>query len=309
MSDFFDRVPETDASAATAFAANRIERRSEHRSADTLSEAKSAPDARFYLFRGNDVLTRGEDPLFTAAEANDFGAEDATVAVLGWADGAPRLAATIAADAPVDESRITLTDLRALAVAGSVSPEHLGALAQGRSLTNWHARHGFCSNCGTPTVSVNGGLRRDCPTCETQHFPRTDPVVIMAVTDGERLLLGRQLRFAEGMYSCLAGFMEPGETIEDAVRRETLEESGIHTGRVRYYASQPWPFPASLMIGCHAEAISTDIKRDETELDDCRWFDRDEVATMVAGTHPQGLKTPFAMAIASHLIRAWADGG
>ena len=308
MSDFFDRVPETDASAATAFAANRIERRSEHRNADTLSEAKGAADARFYLFRGNDVLTRGEDPLFTAAEAMAFGAEDATVAVLGWAEGAPRLAATIDPDGPVDEARITLTDLRALAVAGGVSPEHLGALAQGRSLTNWHARHGFCSNCGTPTVSVNGGLRRDCPTCETQHFPRTDPVVIMAVTDGERLLLGRQMRFAEGMYSCLAGFMEPGETIEDAVRRETLEESGIHTRRVRYYASQPWPFPASLMIGCHAEAISTDIHRDETELDDCRWFDRDEVATMVAGTHPQGLKTPFAMAIASHLIRAWANG-
>jgi NAD+ diphosphatase len=152
-----------------------------------------------------------------------------------------------------------------------------------------------------------GGYRRDCPACGAEHFPRTDPVVIMLAIDGERCLLGRQARFAAGMYSCLAGFVEPGETIEDAVRRETGEEAGIRIGRVGYHSSQPWPFPASLMIGCHAEAITTEVVPDEAELEDCRWFERDEVRTMLAGTHPGGLKTPPPIAIAYRLIRAWAE--
>ena len=132
-----------------------------------------------------------------------------------------------------------------------------------------------------------GGYRRDCPNCGAEHFPRTDPVVIMLAIDGERCLLGRQARFAPGMYSCLAGFVEPGETIEDAVRRETAEEAGITVGRVRYHASQPWPFPSSLMIGCHAEALSRDIVRDDAELEACRWFSRAEVRAMLAG-RPSG---------------------
>jgi NAD+ diphosphatase len=151
-----------------------------------------------------------------------------------------------------------------------------------------------------------GGYRRDCPACGAEHFPRTDPVVIMLAIDGERCLLGRQARFAPAMYSCLAGFVEPGETIEDAVRRETAEEAGIAVGRVRYHASQPWPFPSSLMIGCHAEAISRDIVRDEAELEACRWFGRAEVQAMLAGLHPDGLKCPPDIAIAHHLIKAWA---
>ena len=131
-------------------------------------------------------------------------------------------------------------------------------------------------------------------------------LAIDASSGGEHALLGRSPRFNPGMYSCLAGFMEPGETIEGAVRRETLEESGVRIGRVRYHASQPWPFPSSLMIGCHAEALSTAIHRDEAELEDCRWFSRQEVRSMLAGNHPEGIATPVKMAIASHLIRAWA---
>jgi NAD+ diphosphatase len=121
-------------------------------------------------------------------------------------------------------------------------------------------------------------------------------------------LLRPQTRFPPGMYSCLAGFVEPGETIEDAVRRETHEESGIKVGRVRYHSSQPWPFPSSLMIGCHAEAVSSEVTPDEDELEACRWFDRAEVRSMMAGTHPDGLTTPVPIAIAHHLIRAWAEG-
>ena len=307
---FFDGLPEREASAATGFAGNIIDRRSEHRTADAVPAALGDAAARLYLFRGDKVLVRGADPLFTGAKASAFGAARDRVVLLGWVPEGPRLAATLPETAPIDETRITLTDLRALAIAGEVLAEHLGALAQARSLTNWHARHGFCANCGAATTMANGGYRRDCAVCGTQHFPRTDPVVIMLAIDvgSDRVLLGRQKQFAPGMYSCLAGFLEPGETIEDAVRRETLEESGIRVGRVRYHASQPWPFPSSLMIGCHGEALTTDIRRDEAELEDCRWFSRDEVCAMLAGTHPEGLKAPMRMAIAHHIVRAWAEG-
>ncbi len=154
---------------------------------------------------------------------------------------------------------------------------------------------------------TQGGYRRDCPTCGAQHFPRTDPVVIMAIVDGDRVLLGRQARFVPGMYSCLAGFLEPGETIEDAVRRETWEEAGIRVGRVGYHSSQPWPFPNSLMIGCIGEALTTDVVPDATELEDCRWFTRDEARAMLDGSHPDGVSSPKPLAIAHHLLLAFVE--
>jgi NAD+ diphosphatase len=155
---------------------------------------------------------------------------------------------------------------------------------------------------------VHAGWRRDCAKCKAQHFPRTDPVVIMLATDGERCLLGRSPRFVPSMWSCLAGFVEPGEAIEDAVRRETREEAGIACGRVTYFASQPWPFPTSLMIGCHAEALNREIVVDREELEDARWFSKTEVADMLMRKHPEGLTTPPPVAIAHHLIRAWVEG-
>jgi NAD+ diphosphatase len=156
---------------------------------------------------------------------------------------------------------------------------------------------------------VEAGWRRDCPACKVQHFPRTDPVAIMLPVDGERCLLGRSHRFAPGMWSCLAGFIEPGEAIEDAVRREVREESGIVCGRVTYFASQPWPFPSSLMIGCHAEALTREIKIDPGELADARWFDREQVALMLLRRHPDGFTATVPIAIAYHIIRAWVEDG
>jgi NAD+ diphosphatase len=151
-----------------------------------------------------------------------------------------------------------------------------------------------------------GGASRVCTLCATESFPRVDPVVIMLAVDGERCLMGRQPRFEPGRYSALAGFLEPGETIEEAVTREIKEEAGITVERVRYHSSQVWPFPSSLMIGCHAEAISTEVVRDAAELEDCRWFEREEVRLMLDGSHPDGLSVPPPMAIAWSLIAAFA---
>jgi len=310
MAGIFDSLAEPEPSAATAFAGNTIDRRSEQRTDASTPAAIADPAARYYLFRGDKALLRAEDdPLFTAAEAAAFGAaEDATV-LLGWIPEGPRLAAAIPETAAEDAAGLAVSDLRSLAIAGTMPAGHLGALAQARSLVGWHQRHRFCAVCGTETKMAAGGYRRECPACGAEHFPRTDPVVIMLAVHpgGDEVLLARQKHFAPGMYSCLAGFLEPGETMEAAVRRETLEESAIAIGRVRYHASQPWPFPSSLMIGCYAEALSTEIRRDETELEACRWFPRDEVVAMLAGTHGDQLKAPMPMAIAHHLIRAWAE--
>ncbi len=197
-----------------------------------------------------------------------------------------------------------LRDLRGLALEDALPAHLIGLLAQARSLVNWHERHGFCANCGVPTEVRDGGYRRHCPACGLDHFPRTDPVVIMVVTHRGRILLGRQDSWAPGMYSALAGFMEPGETIEDAARREIYEEAGIRVGAIRYIASQPWPFPSSLMIGLVGEAIDDTITIDAREIEEARWFPFDEARMMAERTHPDGLYATHPFAIAHLLVRA-----
>ncbi len=201
---------------------------------------------------------------------------------------------------------LKLIDLRSIAAAGLVPVPEASMLASAKALLAWHARRGFCSNCGARTNVGAAGWRRECPNCGMHHFPRTDPVVIMLATAGDSCLLGRQKRFPKGMYSALAGFLEPGETIEQAVRREIMEEAGIACGAVTYFASQPWPFPSSLMIGCFAEATTRDVKVDQVELEDARWFSRDETRAMLEKRHPDKVAAPIPMAIAHHLIKAWA---
>jgi NAD+ diphosphatase len=193
--------------------------------------------------------------------------------------------------------------------ATQLSPVETGILAQSRAQLDWHRRHQFCSVCGQRTVQGRGGHVRQCPACKAEHFPRTDPVAIMVVSDGEQCLLGqsRGRLSRTGMYSALAGFIDQGESIEEAVRREVREEAGIAVGQVRYHSSQPWPFPSSLMIGCHAKALTTDIHKDDEEMTDVRWFSRDEVLLALKGEHPH-LHVPAPIAIAHHLIKAWAEG-
>ena len=184
-------------------------------------------------------------------------------------------------------------------------------VAQGRALFDWHARHGFCAVCGSVTEMAKAGYARRCAdkTCGAEHFPRTDPVVIMlAVRDG-KCLVGRQAMWPKGFYSALAGFVEPGETIEEAVRRELHEEAGIAAGEVRYMASQPWPFPSSLMIACFAEALSEDIKLDERELEHAQWVDREGVAKALAGAKDAPFSMPPPMAIARILLEQWVRTG
>jgi NAD+ diphosphatase len=188
---------------------------------------------------------------------------------------------------------------------GLIADEEAPLFAAALSLANWHRRHGFCANCGSATEPNRGGWSRRCGACGATHFPRVDPVVIMLAEHKGRLLLGRQPDYPPGRYSALAGFVEPGETIEAAVAREIKEEAGIDIGPVRYIASQPWPFPSSLMIGAHAMALSDSLTIDHDELDDARWFTRTEVAAAMAGEERAPFLAPPRFAIARTLLERW----
>jgi len=192
-------------------------------------------------------------------------------------------------------------------VAGEISPGEATIAATAKGVLGWHSTHQFCARCGAPSEMDEGGWRRRCMKCEALHFPRIDPVVIMLILRGERVLLGRQYDWPDGLFSLLAGFMEPGETIEDAVRRETMEEAGIKIGRVRYVACQPWPFPSSLMLGCAAEALSADIAVDTQELEDAIWVHGSEFPDIFAGKHMR-IASPRIDAIARVLISSWVNG-
>jgi NAD+ diphosphatase len=193
--------------------------------------------------------------------------------------------------------------------AASELPAEQAALgAYAASLLSWHRRHRFCANCGAATEAIDGGHERRCPACEAHHFPRTDPAVIVRVVDDrDRLLLGRQASWPQGRFSVLAGFVEPGETLEEAVRREVLEESGVAVGEVAYVASQPWPFPSSLMIGFNAVATEGEPRPGDDELTEVRWFERAEVEAAAAGEGDVLLSPPYS--IARRLIDAWLYSG
>jgi NAD+ diphosphatase len=230
---------------------------------------------------------------------------------LGTRDEVAHFAVDVSA---VDEPAETLgvadvasfEDLRAMV--GVMPLEDASLASQGRAYVDWHARTRFCGSCGGPTRALQGGAHRVCTECQAEHFPRTDPVGIAAVVRGDMCLLGRGPGWPSTMFSALAGFVEPGESLEEAVRREVHEEAGIVVGHVRYVASQPWTFPSSFMIGCLAEAETIEITIDEAELEEARWFSREQLARSYAGDTSE-VMVPPPMAIAHHLIRAWLDEG
>jgi NAD+ diphosphatase len=197
-------------------------------------------------------------------------------------------------------------DLRRVAM--SLPPPEAAIVATAKAMFEWRRKHRHCAVCGEPSVAVDGGWKRKCPACEAEHFPRTDPVVIMLPFHGERCMLGRQEAWPKGMFSALAGFLEPGESIEEACARELSEEAGLRTRRVRYHSTQPWPYPSSLMIGLIAEVEDDEGRPDQTELSEVRWFTREEARKLIAG-QIEGVFAPQPLAIAHQLIRAWVEEG
>jgi NAD+ diphosphatase len=295
-----------------AFVGNVLDRAAHLRTNEQkLLSLESDPRARAYLVSRDSLVVKREGDasraLLTVDEALKFGANPGTV-FLGLRDGAAVFGMGIApltAEKLIGRDDVAVNELRGMAMQGTIPPEQLSAVAAAKSLVTWHQRHSFCPNCGARTGMREGGWKRECPSCKAEHFPRTDPVVIMLVTKGDKCLMGRASRFGPGMYSCLAGFVEAAETIEDAVKREVFEEAGIRCTDVAYYMTQPWPYPSSLMIGCTARALNEDIVVDRTELEDARWFDRDETRLMITRKHPDGLAGPHPFAIAHHLLGRW----
>jgi NAD+ diphosphatase len=304
-------APEREPSQFVGFAGNVIDRESEKRSEDDVANALADPSSRLMLMSAGRILLKLRDGALDAEfrldEADAFRPSLDAAVLLGRDGHGPVLAVPAGIELDTLPETVKAIDYRSVNVQGLIPPHALGAMAQGAALLAWHASHGFCSKCGHRSEMRAGGYRRHCPNCGTDHFPRTDPVAIMLTVTRERCVLGRGRHFAPGMYSALAGFIEPGETIEAAVRRETFEEAGIRLGRVVYHASQPWPFPYSLMIGCFGEALNEDISFDGAELEDCRWFSRGEVRAILAGDGSSGIFVPPKAAIAHHLIRTWAE--
>jgi NAD+ diphosphatase len=309
-----------------SFSGNPLDRRSDTREdAQFMDDMAARPDAlSVAICRDTPILAQG-NPLFALRDAERLSAHRERAFLGVQADGAPVFATRLddsAVELRADASDgffdrrvlvpgrddLALVDLRSLAMQGALAPYLIAILGQAKAVMHWHATHRFCANCGAPTRISAAGWRRECDVCKAQHFPRTDPVVIMLAVSGDSCLMGRQAGFPQGMYSCLAGFLEPGESIEEAVRREIFEEAGVHCGAVSYLASQPWPFPASLMIGCLARATTRELRVDGIELEDARWFTREECVAMLAGRHADGLSAPRSMAIANHILRAWAEG-
>jgi NAD+ diphosphatase len=216
-----------------------------------------------------------------------------------------RLASPALAASGIPSEGARFADLRQLA--GRLARHEGALLALARAMVWWHSRHRFCGLCGGPTLSEEAGHMRRCtnPDCKAMHFPRTDPAVIMLVSDGERALLGRQKTFPLGMYSTLAGFVEPGESLEDAVAREVREETNIEVGLVAYHSSQPWPFPANIMLGFHAEAATAEITVDYGELEDAKWFERE---WLLAHADDNSFRLPRLDSIARQLVEDWLHG-
>jgi len=289
-----------------SFTGNPLDRASAHRSdPDWIAAQRARADARFLPIWQTKPLLKGTKAAFLTSSEIDP-APDQLCVFLGLKDGQPFFALAMAdSEEPPLTARGEFQEMRAAAF---VLPDEETAIAgQAKALIDWHRRHHFCAHCGAQTAPADGGYRRDCPKCGTEHFPRTDPVVIMLPLLGEECLIGRNARFPGGLYSAFAGFLEPGETMEEAVRRELQEEVSLKVGRVTYHASQHWPFPSSLMLGCYAEALSKDFTIDAHEISDARWLTKAEARERLAKDLEDGIKMPTRVAIARVLISDWAN--
>lgn len=311
---------------SVTFGGSALDRAADLRADQTaLDRALAHPDSRVIpLWRGKPLVAGAardrlgwvclDHPVLTLAAERSvlLGREDTGVRmaidISGWEPSGVDAAAVAAFFDPSEQHHPSLpldhrfAELRGVMTGLDARDAEYAATA--RSVLGWHQTHRFCARCGHPSEVAMAGWQRLCSECGAHHFPRTDPVVIMLVTHGNSVLVGRSPGWPEGMYSLLAGFIDAGETIEAAVRREVAEESGIQIGRVDYLASQPWPFPSSLMIGCRAHATSRDIRIDPAELEDALWLSREDMVRVMAGAHPR-VKPARRGAIAHFLMRAW----
>ena len=298
------------------FAGNPLDRgERERRDEKWIKDQTSNPTSKFLPIWESRVLVSSQEPLRLGWLDSDQLANakfDSAPFLLGMLNDSTYFTIDMSKSTQSAESIEKLTDYKfedSRTAAEALELEDTGILAQARAQINWHNRHGFCSVCGNETSVKRGGQKRECTKCEAEHFPRVDPVIIMVVHDQDHCLLGqsRGRLAATNRYSALAGFVDQAESIEEAVSREVMEEAGIRVKNVTYHSSQPWPFPSSLMIGCHAEADTTEIFMDTEEMTDVKWFSRQEVLAALAGEN-SNLLIPGRIAIAHHLIRSWALG-
>lgn len=299
--------------ALNTFAGNPLDRAGDRRNDPVwLAEQATNPDAlAMMLWEGRPLLEEGPDgprlawlPL-TEARRQVRNRE----AFLGLWKDAPVFAVEFEGDVdPATDRAAGMGLFTEMREAAAVLPGQDAAMAGGaKSLFDWRRRHRFCANCGHESENVSGGWKRRCPNCAAEHFPRVDPVTIMLPIFEDRCLLGRQAAWPVGRMSALAGFLEPGETIEEACAREIQEEAGLTVTAVRYHSSQPWPFPSQLMIGLFAKVSDGEARPDEAELEEVRWFTRDEARAVLAGAHD--VKAPPRFAIARTLLEAWVTDG
>jgi NAD+ diphosphatase len=303
------------ASRPNAYTGSPLDRASKRREdAEWIAEALADPDSLFVpVWRSRSLMKGVEDGhpevvLLTGAAAGAVRMAGGPWAFLGlWGERPVFAVDCSSAEDPLPllpEGMGSFTDLRQ--VAGLLPPGEASVLAHARGLMHWRVRNRFCGACGGACAPRSAGNAMACESCGAQHFPRTDPAVIMLVVRGDHALLGHSQRFPNmTMYSTLAGFVEPGESLEEAVRREVEEETGVRVGEVRYHSSQPWPFPASIMLGFHAEGLSEEISIDPEELRDARWFSRAQLRDAAA----HGFSLPRVDSIARRLIEDWLEHG
>jgi len=312
MSDFMTLIAFTN-----TFAGNPLDRASYRRSDEAwIAEQLANPQSlAIALWNGKPLIETAKEGgvqiAYLAADmARVLSAGPERLLFMGLWKETPIFALDVEGDVdPADgplEGLGRFEDLRAIAV--TLPGADAAMIATAKSMFEWRRKHRHCANCGATTDVIEGGWKRVCPACTTQHFPRTDPVVIMLATKGERCLLGRQAAWPKGMYSALAGFLEPGESIEEACARELFEEAAVRATSVRYHSTQPWPYPSSLMIGLIAEIETDEAVADNIEIDEVRWFSRADAGALIRGELADA-KAPPGMAIAHQLIKAWADGG
>ncbi|HXV59839.1 MAG TPA: NAD(+) diphosphatase, partial [Vicinamibacteria bacterium] len=275
---------------------------------EIIDRAWCRPGARVLpVWRSKHFVVASESPRIVFVESHRVEAHRETRILLGKGEAGVFFAVDLSTvEHPLEELALDAGhSVMSLREAAPLLPREEGALlAYASAMTNWHRRHHFCGTCGSPATSSEGGHVRNCSNsaCRQIHFPRTDPAVIMLVTDGERCLLGRQSAWPERVYSTLAGFVEPGESLEEAVMREVREETGIDVAEVRYHSSQPWPFPSSIMLGFVARARTLEVKLGDAELQDARWFGREELLER------RGVQLPSPISIARRLIEDWLAG-